>query len=67
MNPAEAERLAIPVTWDYDKVYNACWRFTNTNVLDVTNMLEFLDERKQDGFQFFVRSDSDGCLDRVFF
>jgi hypothetical protein len=63
----EAEARDIPITWDYKKVYNACSELHKQNALDASGLLDFLQERRDTGYQCFVRADGEGCLDRIFF
>ena len=44
-----------------------CSELHKQNALDASGLLDFLQERRDTGYQCFVRADGEGCLDRIFF
>ena len=62
------EKAGGEVTWTYQDVYRQTCATTAERKLDATDMLELLRQRQQEqGLFYRTTTDSEGCLNKVFF
>ena len=63
---ANASRLGLPITWNYDYLRNHLQPSNRQKGLDTSNLMSKLEERAKQGLKFFVRTDAMDVIDRVF-
>ena len=63
---ANASRLGLPITWNYDYLCNHLQPSNRQKGLDTSNLMSKLEERAKQGLKFFVRTDAMDVIDRVF-
>ena len=64
---SEAHQRSLVITWTYQDIYNKFSPSTEEKALDATNFIEFLQQRyRERNLYFNTNTDSDGCLNQVF-